>query len=278
VRAWDLRPSEFEKNSRDVRKLRDCMEGVHGVSAVIHLAACVSVPACDLDPAGSAETNVGGTRNLLEAIRSEQNRQDSILPMIFASSAAVYGNLAELPAQESTPRAPLGNYGAQKAAAEDLMKIYSSIYGIHGRALRFFNVYGVGQDPSSPYSGVISRFMGVLEKNETLEFHGSGRQTRDFVSVHDVVAGIVCAIEAQWSENHFEVINLGSGVSCSILELAEQMAIVFGSQKKPKLTPARAGDIQDSLADIRLAYERLGWKPHVGLKSGLEELYLSCQV
>jgi UDP-glucose 4-epimerase len=233
-----------------------------GCEVVFHLAAVVSVPKTVDDPLGSAAVNEIGSLNVLEAARRAQARR-----VVFASSSAVYGDDSSLPKREDMPSKPLTPYAVQKRVVEYYLSVYQSLYGLETVGLRFFNVFGPRQDPSSPYSGVISIFMNKALSGELPVIYGDGCQSRDFVFVGDVVQALISA--AKSSSAPGKVFNVGTGKSLTISGLWEMIAALSGSVAKPVNQPPRPGDIPHSLSTIDSAAADLGFVPRVSLETGL---------
>jgi nucleoside-diphosphate-sugar epimerase len=233
-----------------------------GCEDVFHLAAVVSVPKTVDDPLGSAAVNETGSLNVLEAARSAQSRR-----VVFASSSAVYGDDPTLPKREEMPPKPLTPYAVQKRVVEYYLSVYQSLYGLETVGLRFFNVFGPRQDPSSPYSGVISIFMNKALSGEPPVIYGDGCQSRDFVFVGDVVQALISAAKSASAPG--KVFNVGTGKSLTISGLWEMIAALSGSEAKPINQPPRPGDIPHSLCAIDSAAADLGFVPRVSLESGL---------
>jgi UDP-glucose 4-epimerase len=247
----------------DVRD-RDVLDtGVFGCEAVFHLAAVVSVPKTTEDPIGSAAVNETGTLNVLETARRANVRR-----MVFASSSAVYGDDPALPKHEGMAPKPLSPYAVQKLASEYYLQVYNDLFGIETVSLRFFNVFGPRQDPSSPYSGVISIFMRKALNGSQPMIYGDGLQTRDFVFVGDVVQALIAS--AMSSPAAGKVFNVGTGQSVTINGLWDMIANLSGSEAKPLHAPPRPGDVLHSLSAIESARADLGFAPRVNLEKGLE--------
>lgn len=260
----------------DVRSAAVLDSAIRGVDAVFHLAAMVSVPLCQERPVESFETNLMGTVKVLEAIRRESDRRGKKLPLVFAGSSVVYGNSGRLDegVRETAPLGePLSVYGAQKLGSEHAIRLFQQAYGIPSTVFRFFNVYGAGQDPKSPYSGVISIFAERILSGDPLRLNGGGKQTRDFVSVQDLVRALAMAITLPPEKCDGIPINLGRGDSVSVEELAQLMMEVAGQHVSLEPAPARAGDVLHSQADISRAKAVLGWKPEIDLRTGIRDLF-----
>lgn len=253
----------------DVRNPEALAQAAQGGSAIVHLAAVVSVPLCQQDPQGTWDTNVNGTQQVLEVARKLGQK------VVFASSAAVYGGMGKesVPLSENLGLLPaLSFYAAQKRASEELMNLYHRYFGVAAVTFRFFNVFGQGQDPSSPYSGVISVFNAKIEKGEGLDLHGGGVQTRDFVAVADIASGLERALTLDKNLCTGEPINLGSGRTVTVKQLAHALMKVKQLTVALRETPAREGDVPHSLADISCAKTILGWTPSYTLEDALRLL------
>jgi UDP-glucose 4-epimerase len=207
-----------------------------------------------------------GTLNLLEAAR----RSGHLKRLVYISSAAVYGLPLYVPIDEDHPKRPLSPYGVSKLSGELYARIFHELYGVPTVCIRLFNVYGKGQDPNSPYSGVISKFLERIRKGMPLVIYGDGEQTRDFIHVHDVGDMIISSIEG--NEVVGEVFNCGTGREVSIKELAKKMLSLSGKDLEVKHLDARPGDIKRSCADMRKAEKVLGFKPKISLEEGLRRL------
>ena len=198
------------------------------------------------------------------------------IKIIFASSSAVYGKESDTGKpnlEENSSRSPLSLYAAQKLGSEHAIQIFHLQKKIPAIIFRFFNVYGPGQDPSSQYSGVISIFAKCLETNSPIKLNGGGTQTRDFISVHDVVRAGILAMELENSKCTATPINLGTGKSIEIKALAELMMKVAGTQVPTTIMPHREGDIIHSFSSIERAKTQLLWEPKTSLEAGLREIF-----
>ena len=249
----------------DVADPETVERAVAGCDYVLHLAAIASVQASLENPRRTHQVNVNGTLNVLEAAR-----RASVQRVVFASSAAVYGDHTALPLREELPPCPLSPYAATKAAGEAYCSAFHASYGLPTVALRFFNVYGPRQDPANPYSGVISIFAARIARGERPVIYGDGKQTRDFVYVTDVAraALLVCEQEAAVGD----VFNVAGGKQTSVLRLAAVLNQVLDTSLTPTFAPARSGEVRFSQADVRRAREALEWEPQVTLQEGLSRL------
>ncbi|MBV1859060.1 MAG: NAD-dependent epimerase/dehydratase family protein [Nannocystaceae bacterium] len=232
-------------------------------TAIVHLAAQVSVAASLEDPIGDAHRNHCGTLHVLEFARKHSGTR-----VVFASSAATYGDVDEVPVREGSARWPLSPYGVHKFSSELSLRAYAEVHDAPTTSLRFFNVYGPRQDPNSPYSGVISIFMKRALAGEPLTVHGEGEQTRDFVFVSDVVQAIRNAASKDFSG---DVFNVGTGEQTSIKTLAETIARLAGQDSLLTFAAPRLGDIVHSCAELSHSRAGLGYEPSVGLEDGLAQ-------
>ena len=246
----------------DVRDLATLQGMMSGVEVVFHQAAVVSVPQSIEDPIEAAMVNDLGTLNILEAARRSGVRR-----VVFASSCAVYGDLPQLPKKEEMDTKPLSPYAASKLHGETYARLYKDLYGLETVCLRYFNVYGPRQDPSSPYSGVISIFMDKAARGKPPTIYGDGEQCRDFVYVADVVQANLLA--AQRENISSVVINVGTGKSVTVNTLWKNIAKLAGVQGEPVRANFRPGDIRQSVAEISRAHELLDFEPGYSLEEGL---------
>jgi UDP-glucose 4-epimerase len=235
---------------------------VAGADFVLHQAAIPSVPRSVADPVTSHRANVDATVQVLAAAREAGVRR-----VVFAGSSSVYGNLPDLPKKEEMPTAPLSPYALQKLVSEQYCQMFTALYGLETVTIRYFNVFGPRQDPSSPYSGVISLFIRALVDGRRPVIYGDGGQTRDFTYVANVVEGVLRACEADGASGG--VFNVATGGRISLNLLFETVRTVVGSDAAPSYAEARAGEVRDSHADISRARAVLGYAPVVGFEEGL---------
>jgi len=240
-------------------------QAVTGCDYVLHLAAVASVQASLEDPQRVHRVNAGGTLNVLEAARQSRTRR-----IVMASTTALYGDHSALPLREELEPRPLSPYAASKAAGEAYCSAFYASYGLPTVALRFFNVYGPRQDPTNPYSGVISIFANLMSQGKRPTIYGDGEQTRDFVYVADVVRAILLACKRE--EATGGVFNVAGGFQTSILHLAAALNQVLGTDLAPIFAPARAGEVRFSQGNTSRAQEVLSWKAQVSLREGLSQL------
>ncbi len=245
----------------DIRDTALLERVMRGVTHVLHLAAQVSVEWSVRDPVSSCSENVLGFVAVLDAARRAGAR------LVYASSAAVYGDPGPVPVSESAPIAPLSPYGLEKAVDEAYADLYARLHAYPSLGLRYFNVYGPRQDPASPYSGVIAKFLARLARGAPLEVHGDGLQERDFVHVRDVAH---VNVHALFGEIH-GVVNVARGESVSVRELVCRLERAARRPLATVFVPEPTGAIRSSRADIGRLREEL-FLPGIGLEEGLEEL------
>jgi UDP-glucose 4-epimerase len=233
---------------------------------VFHQAAVVSVPLSVADPVGSADVNEMGTLKVLEAARARGVRR-----IVLASSSAVYGDDPELPKTEAMPPRPLSPYAVQKFTNECYADLYRRLYGIETVCLRYFNVFGPRQDPSSPYSGVISIFMERAAAGRGPVIYGDGGQSRDFVFASDVARANLAAAERPDAAGG--VFNVGTGCSVTVAGLWEAVRGLAGIDLESSHEAPREGDIRHSLAGVDRLRDRLGFAPEVAFEDGLRITY-----
>ena len=249
----------------DLADVEFARRAVEGCDFVLHQAALPSVPRSVKDPITSNRANVDATLNILVAARDAGVRR-----VIFAGSSSAYGNTATLPKHEGMPNNPLSPYALQKVMGEHYLQMFTALYGLETVTIRYFNVFGPRQDPSSQYSGVISVFATALLENRSPTIYGDGEQTRDFTYVANVVDGVLRACEAPAASG--KIINVATGDRISLNRLFESMKKLVGAEAnhvKPQYAAPRAGDVRDSQADITRAKELLGYEPLVSFEDGL---------
>ncbi|MDQ3171036.1 MAG: SDR family oxidoreductase [Acidobacteriota bacterium] len=233
-----------------------------GMDLVFHQAAIPSVPRSVKDPATSNRANIDASLNVLIAARDAGARR-----VVYAGSSSAYGDTPTLPKREDMPANPLSPYALQKYVAEQYCSLFTRLYGLETVTIRYFNVFGPRQDPSSAYSGVISQFAKALTERRSPTIYGDGGQTRDFTYIDNVVDGVLRASEAPAAGG--EVINVATGGRISLLELFEEMKRITGADVDPVFVEVRAGDVRDSQADISKAKRLLGYEPIVSFEQGL---------
>ena len=246
----------------DLRSLDDCRKAVAGVDFVLHQAALPSVPKSVADPLATNESNITGTLNLLVAARDA-----GVKRVVYASSSSAYGNAPSLPKIETMKSEPLSPYAVQKHVGELYCRVFYELYGLETVALRYFNVFGPRQDPTSQYAAVIPRFIMALARGERPVVYGDGEQSRDFTYVDNVVRANLLATQARGAAG--EVMNFACGRRYSLLELLEVLRGILRSEIAPVHEPARPGDVKHSLADIEKSRRILGYTAHVSFEEGL---------
>ena len=256
--------SGIEFVEADLADLAVAKRAVEGVDYVLHQAAIPSVPRSVEDPITSNRANIDSTLNVLVAARDARVKR-----VVYAGSSSAYGNTPTLPKREDMPTNPLSPYALQKLVGEQYMQMFTALYGLETVTIRYFNVFGPRQDPSSPYSGVISVFAKALLGNTAPTIYGDGEQTRDFTYVANVVDGVLKAVKADGASG--KVVNVATGTRISLNKLFETMRDAVGSRLEVKYGPTRHGDVTDSLADITLARTLLGYEPSVSLEAGLKK-------
>jgi nucleoside-diphosphate-sugar epimerase len=237
---------------------------VAGMDYVLHQAAIPSVPRSVKDPVTSHRANVDATLNVLVAARDARVKR-----LVFAGSSSAYGNTPTLPKREDMPSHPLSPYALQKVVSEQYLAMFTQLYGLETVSIRYFNVFGPRQDPTSPYSGVISVFATALLENRPPAIYGDGEQTRDFTFVANVVDGVLRACDAKGASG--EVINVATGGRISLNQLFRAMRQLVGATVEPTYRDAREGDVRDSQADISKAKRILGYEPKVSFEDGLRQ-------
>ena len=256
-----------------ITDLEAVRKAVHEADCVIHLAARTSVPRSMKDPLDTNRVNVDGTLNVLVAARDAKVKR-----IVFAASSAVYGETPTLPKLESMPPAPISPYGTTKYVGELYAQVFGKCYGLENVSLRYFNIFGPRQDPSSPYSGVLSRFATAFLEDAAPVIFGDGEQSRDFTYVDNAVQANLLASEAPNVSG--KVFNIGTGERYSLNQTLELLRGYSGKNLQAQYEPPREGDVRDSQADITQARECLGYDPQVSFEEGLQrtlEWYRSAQ-
>lgn len=267
--APHLRSPQLEFVEGDLTDPNVIKKSLPGVEGCFHLAAMISVEQSIQEWSKGHQINQTATIQLLEAIRL------SPIPILFASSAAVYGQPGDHAVSEKSLPCPLSPYGVDKYASEMQMRLAHGLYGIPSLSVRFFNVYGPGQNPSSPYAGVISLFASKLLSNEPLTVFGDGQQRRDFIFVRDIANLLYTAM--QHPEKNGDVYNGCSGKVHSLLDLIAVLESITGIKAKVQFALAREGEIRFSQGDPSKTAEALGFTASTSLKQGLEETLEYCK-
>jgi UDP-glucose 4-epimerase len=247
----------------DLRSYERVATAVRGIEVVFHQGAMPSVPRSIQDPLTSTAVNVEGTLNVLLAARDAGVRR-----VVFASSSSVYGNAPGMPRRESQPVAPLAPYAVSKLAAEQYCMVANRVFGVETVALRYFNVFGEHQDPRSGYAAVIPKFIRMMLDGERPTIYGDGETSRDFTHVENVVEANLAAADEPGAAGR--VMNIAIGSSHTLNELVRTLGDLLDSELEPEYAPPRSGDVRESLADVSLARELIGYEPAVGLEEGLQ--------
>jgi nucleoside-diphosphate-sugar epimerase len=263
---WD----DIELVEGDIQSYERVHNAVRGCHVIGHLAALPSVPRSVQDPLTSNATNVTGTLNVLLAARDA-----GIGRLVYASSSSVYGASPDLPKREEQPTLPISPYAVAKLAGESYCRAFNEVFGLETVSLRFFNVFGPGQDPLSQYAAVIPRFITTLLEGRSPTIYGDGEQSRDFTYVDNVLDGITLALGTPG--NGGQVFNLATGHGVTLNQLFRQLAEIIGSEVEPVYEPGRPGEVRHSEADVTRAKEALGFEPAVSTEEGLARTVESFQ-
>ena len=256
---------QVDLRQADVVDRKALEHACRGVDYVFHEAAIASVALSVTDPVGTNRTNLDGTLYVLEAAR-----QAGVKRVLYAASAAAYGDAPELPKTEAMLPSPISAYAVQKVAGEHYLASYYQTYGLETVALRYFNVFGPRQDPKSVYSGVLARFIAQMARGETPTIFGDGQTSRDFVYIENVVCANLLAAKTTASVAG-KVFNVATGKRTTLLEAYEEIKRVVGYTGSIHFEPERTGDIQHSLADITLARNTFGYEVSADFRFGLEQ-------
>ena len=249
-----------------INDLEAVRRAMHEADYVLHLAARTSVPRSIKDPLETNRINIEGTLNVLVAARDAKVKR-----VVLAASSSAYGETPTLPKVETMQPQPISPYGITKYVGELYAQVFGKVYGLQNVCLRYFNVFGPRQDPTSPYSGVLAKFCtAFLEKTDPVVF-GDGQQTRDFTYIDNVVQANLLACEAPAASG--KVINIGTGARISLNQTLQLLREINGSELQAKYDPPRDGDIRDSQADITLAREALKYDPSVDFPEGLRRTF-----
>ena len=248
----------------DLSKPEDCAHACRGVEVVFHEAALASVPRSVADPAGTNLNCVTATLNVLVAAKEAGVRR-----VVYAGSSSAYGDTPTLPKHEGMLPKPISPYAVAKLAGEQYMHAFSRVYGIETVTLRYFNVFGPFQDPTSHYSGVLAIFCRKMLGGEQPTIYGDGEQSRDFTYIDNVVHGNLLAADAPAEKVSGQMMNLATGSRITLNETFRILRELTGYSGEPAYAEGRSGDIRDSLADIHIAEELLGYRPVVDFREGL---------
>jgi UDP-N-acetylglucosamine/UDP-N-acetyl-alpha-D-glucosaminouronate 4-epimerase len=258
VDVWD----DIELVEGELRSYERVHAGMRGIDLVFHQAALPSVPRSVQDPLTTSAVNVEGTLNVLLAARDE-----GVQRIVFASSSSVYGDGGELPRREANPTNPSSPYAVSKLAAERYCSSFSKIYGLETVSLRYFNVFGPGQDPRSQYAAVVPRFITAIAAGRPVSIYGDGEQSRDFTYVANVIEANLLAAHADGISG--AVINVATGAATTVNQLADLIGDVVGRPVTREFESARPAEVLASYASVDSGRELLGWEPKIGLSEGL---------
>ncbi len=253
----------FDLLEGDIRNLRTVESAVDGIDFILHQGALPSVPRSIADPITTNDVNVLGTLNVLESARKHRVRR-----VVYASSSSIYGDSQILPKHEEMPADPLSPYALSKYTGERYCQMYPRLFGLETVCLRYFNVFGPRQDPSSEYSAVIPKFIHAIHQNKRPVIYGDGSQSRDFTFVQNNVSANILACKATNAVG--EVFNIACGSRYTLLELVRAINSILHKDIVPMFQKRRAGDVQHSLASIDKARKILGFHPNVGFDEGLK--------
>jgi UDP-glucose 4-epimerase len=254
--------NELEIVEGELRSYERVHAATRGIEVVFHQGALPSVPRSVQDPLTTSAVNVEGTLNVLLAARDEGIRR-----VVFASSSSVYGNSNELPRVETQNPDPISPYGVSKLAAERYCVSFARVYPLETVALRYFNVFGPNQDPTSQYAAVVPRFITAIADGQTVPIYGDGKQRRDFTYVANVIEANLLAAGAR--DVNGTVLNVATGRATTVNELADAIGSMLGLPVEREAYPERTGDVRDSWADVTRTRELLGWEPRIALDEGL---------
>lgn len=254
--------AKIDFRAGSIEDLATVRSACQNVDYVIHLAARTSVPKSVADPIATNRVNIDGTLNVLVAARDAKARR-----VVYAASSSAYGETPTLPKVETMQPSPISPYGVSKYVGELYAQVFGCVYGLENASVRFFNVFGPRQDPTSQYSGVLSRFMLAAIQGTPLTIYGDGEQSRDFTYVDNVVDATLRACEAGGASG--KVFNGGTGARITLNQVVRLLETITCKKLCVKYDPPRAGDIRDSQAEISLAEKTLGYKPVVMFEQGL---------
>lgn len=257
---------KIELRVETITSLNAVQAACNGMDYVIHLAARTSVPRSVKNPLETNAANIDGTLNVLVAARDAKVRR-----IVYAASSSAYGETETLPKTESMAPAPISPYGITKYVGELYAQVFGRVYGLENVSVRFFNVFGPRQDPSSQYSGVLSRFLLAVQNGEQPVIYGDGEQSRDFTYIANIVDEVLRACEAEGASGL--VFNGGTGARITLNEVIKLLEKITEKKVAPKYDPPRTGDIRHSQADISRASKILGYKPLVLFEEGLRRTW-----
>jgi UDP-N-acetylglucosamine/UDP-N-acetyl-alpha-D-glucosaminouronate 4-epimerase len=254
----------IEFRELDMLDAEGVAEACRGVDYVLHQAALPSVPRSVADPIGSHHANINGTLNVLIGARAAQVKR-----VVYAASSAAYGDIPTLPKDEDMLPGPISPYAVQKLTGELYMSSFHKVYGLETVSLRYFNVFGPRQDPTSQYSGVLARFITQMLEGETCTIFGDGEQSRDFTYIDNVVNANLLACQADAEKVSGKVFNVATGTRFSLNQTFRILSEIIDYSMEPRYAPSRVGDVKHSLADISRIEAATGYRPTVDFQSGL---------
>jgi nucleoside-diphosphate-sugar epimerase len=257
---------KIEFRAESITDLAAVQSASKGADYVIHLAARTSVPRSVQNPLETNSVNIDGTLNVLVAARDAKVRR-----FVYAASSSAYGETPTLPKTEAMQPAPISPYGVTKYVGEIYAQVFGRVYGLENASVRFFNVFGPRQDPTSQYSGVLSRFMLAVIEGKQPVIYGDGEQSRDFTYIDNIVDETLRACESKGASGL--VFNGGTGARITLNEVLKLLEEITGKKIEAKHDPPRTGDIRDSQADVALAHKVLGYQPIVHFEEGLQRTW-----
>lgn len=260
-------PGRYELIEGTIADPETVLRAVRGVDVVFHQAAIPSVVRSVEDPARSMLAGVQGTTVVLDCARRAGVRR-----VVFAASSSAYGDTPTLPKVETMPPNPLSPYAVSKLTGEHLMRVFASLYGLETVALRYFNIFGPRQDPKSEYAAVIPKFITAALKKQRPIVFGDGEHTRDFCYIENAVRANLLAANTS-RKLRGEVVNIACNQRTSLNQLLANIGELAGYKLDPEYREPRAGDVKDSLADVRAAHDLFGYEPSVDLKEGLKRTF-----
>jgi nucleoside-diphosphate-sugar epimerase len=254
----------IEFRELDMLDAKGVAEACRGVDYVLHQAAIPSVPRSVADPIGSHDANINGTLNVLIGARAQQVKR-----VVYAASSAAYGDIPTLPKDEDMLPDPISPYAVQKLTGELYMKSFHKVYGLETVSLRYFNVFGPRQDPTSLYSGVLAKFITQMLEGKTCTIFGDGEQSRDFTYIDNVVNANLLACQAHAEKVSGKVFNVATGTRFSLNQTFRILSKIIDYSMEPRYAPSRVGDVKHSLADISRIEAATGYRPTVDFQGGL---------
>lgn len=258
--------SKIDFREVDLADIARLNEACRGVDFVFHEAAIPSVPKSVLDPLGSNRANVDGTVHVLIAAKDAKVKR-----VVYAASSSAYGDTPILPKHEGMPPNPISPYAVAKLASEYYMTSFYRCYGLETVSLRYFNIFGPRQDPTSPYSGVLAKFITQMLAGEQPTAFGDGKQSRDFTYIDNVVSANLLAMTAPADQAAGKVFNVATGTRFDLNQTFELLKKIIGYKGQLQYGPERSGDVKHSLADLSRAEKHLGYKPLVSFEEGLRK-------